>query len=273
MFRSVLSLSLILTFFCAQSSQAGDNPYQGIRWELGAGLAAFDIPLYVGSSQTKQYLIPVPYAKLLTEYLEFDEGLRGFLFTSERVRLDFSADAGVPVRSKDSVVRRGMPNLRTVIQIGPSLEITLLGNRKGEDELRLEFPVRVAFSTDIKNNENIGRIVEPRFTYEKRRQREERLYYSATFGMRYASSDYHAYYYDVDPVFASAQRPAYSSEGGYSGMIANLVASWRENNLIYWASLRYRNLNGAVYRNSPLVEDNEYYLFGVGITWVLAGNY
>lgn len=258
---------LLLTVFCTQSSHA-----QKIKWELGAGLAGFDIPLYIGSAQNKQYLIPVPYAKLKTEYLEFDKGLRGFLFASPTMRLDISADAGVPVRSKDSIVRQGMPNLKTVLQFGPSLEITMSGSRTGLDELRLEFPVRVALATDIKNTENAGWIFEPRFTYETRREHKQGFAYAATLGLRYATREYHAYYYDVDPVFATPQRPAFASDKGYSGLITNLVASWRDNEMIYWATLRYRNLNNAAYENSPLVEVKDYYFFGAGLTWVFASS-
>jgi len=57
-----------MTLFCAGSSMA-----QKLEWELGGGLAGFDVPLYVGSSQSKQYLLPVPYAKLTSRYLEVDE--------------------------------------------------------------------------------------------------------------------------------------------------------------------------------------------------------
>jgi outer membrane protein len=265
MFKNTFRILLSMTIFCTYSSSA-----QELKWELGAGLAAFDIPLYVGSAQNKQYLIPVPYVKLKSEYLEIGEGVRGFLFTSPTMRLDISADAGVPVRSEDSAVRQGMPNLNTVLQLGPSLEITMSGSRTGLNELRLEFPVRVALATDIKNTENAGWVFEPRFTYEGRREHKQGIAYAATFGLRYATRDYHAYYYDVDPVFATPQRPAFASDKGYSGLITNLIASWRDDDVLYWATLRYRNLNNAAYENSPLVEVKDYYFFGVGVTWIFA---
>lgn len=266
MFKSS-SILLLLTIFGTHGSYA-----KGIKWELGAGLAGFDIPLYIGSAQNKQYLVPVPYIKLKSKYLEIGEGVKGFLFTSPTMRLDLSADAGVPVRSNDSIVRQGMPNLNTVLQFGPSLEITMSGSRTGLEELRLEFPVRLALATDIKHTENIGWIFEPRFTYESRREHKQGIAYSATFGLRYATRDYHAYYYDVDPAYATPQRPVFASDKGYSGLITNLVASWRDENMIYWATLRYRNLNNAAYENSSLVEVKDYYLFGAGVTWVFASS-
>jgi len=40
--------------------------------------------------------------------------------------------------------------------------------------------------------------------------------------------------------------------------------------VIYFALLRYQNLNGAVFEDSPLVETENYFFLGVGVTWVLA---
>jgi outer membrane scaffolding protein for murein synthesis (MipA/OmpV family) len=243
---------------------------QKLEWELGGGLAAFDVPLYVGSSQSKQYLLPVPYIKLSAKYLEIDEGIRGFFFTSPNVRLDISADLGVPVSSDDSDVRKGMPDLDTVLQFGPSLEISLVGDRHSNKELRLELPVRTAIATDIKNTENIGWIFEPRVSFEKRRRNKQGLSYSATLGLRYTTREYNAYYYDVEQQFVTPERAFYESDKGYSGAVTNLAAGWREDDVIYWAVLRYRNLNNAVFEDSPLVEEKNYYLFGVGIIWVFA---
>jgi outer membrane protein len=243
---------------------------QKLEWELGAGLAGFDVSLYVGSSQSKQYLLPIPYVKLTSRYLEVDEGIRGFFFTSPDVRLDISADVGVPVSSDDSEARKGMPDLDAVLQFGPSLEITLSGSRRGRNEVRLELPVRTAIATDIKNTENIGWIFEPRVTYEKRRQNKQGLSYSATFGLQYSTSDYHAYYYDVEPQFVTSERDFFESGKGYSGLVMDLIAGWRKDEIIYWALIRYRNLNNTVFANSSLVEEKDYYLLGAGITWVFA---
>ncbi len=241
-----------------------------LEWELGGGVAGFDVPLYVGSAQSKQYLLPVPYAKLTSRYLEVDDGIRGIFFTSPYVRLDISADIGVPVSSDDSEVRRGMPNLDAVLQLGPSLKITFSGSRRGKNELRLELPVRTAIATDIKSTENIGWVFEPRFVYEQRRKNKQGLSYLAAFGLQYSTSDYHAYYYDVEPQFVTSERVFFESDKGYSGLLTDLSAAWRQGEIIYWVFLRYRNLNGAVFENSPLVEQSDYLLAGAGVTWVFA---
>jgi outer membrane protein len=269
---TVSNILLSLAFFCSVNSIAQESP-QILEWELGAGFAGFDIPLYVGSSKNKQYLFPVPHAKLWSRYLEIDDNVRGFFYTSPKIRLDISADLGIPVSSDDSDARQGMPNLNTVLQFGPSLEITLSGSRRGKDELRLELPIRAAIATDIKNTENIGWIFEPRVTYEKRRKNKHGLSYSATLGLQYSTRDYHAYYYDVESQFVTPVRTFFKSDKGYSGVITDIVATWREGKIIYWTYLRYHGLNNTAFENSPLVEEKNYYLIGAGVTWVLAQSF
>ena len=94
----ITNILLLLTFFHSGSSVAME-----FSWQLGAGIGVFDVPLYPGSAQNKQYLLPLPYITLSSKYLEIDDGIRGFLFKSDQVRLDLSADLAVPVRSKDSL--------------------------------------------------------------------------------------------------------------------------------------------------------------------------
>jgi outer membrane protein len=265
MLKRITNILLLLTLFYSYSSMAIK-----FSWEFGAGFGVFDIPLYPGSSQNKQYLFPLPYIKLESKHLEIDEGIRAFLFRSDKVRLDLSADLALPVRSKDSIARSGMPSLDTVLQIGPSLEITLAGKYKSKNELRLEFPVRTAIATDIKDTRNIGWLVESVLTYERKRQHKKAEAIKVRLGLRYATEDYHEYYYDVAPAYISPQRAVFTSGGGYSGLFTDIGYGWREGNTIYWTLLRYQSLSGAVYENSPLVEDKDYFLLGAGFSWIFA---
>lgn len=93
-----------------------------------------------------------------------------------------------------------------------------------------------------------------------------------TLGVKYATQDFHEYYYGVDPVFSTNTRPAFEAVKGYGGSFAKLRASWREGDWIWWMVFRYQNLTGAVFEESPLVEDKDYYLVGVGFAWVFAQN-
>ena len=239
-------------------------------WELGAGATAINLPLYPGSSQEKGYVIPFPYFRIQTKYFEVDDGIKGFLFESPNVRLNVSADLGVPVNSEDSTIRNGMPDLDTVLQVGPSLEIIFAGGRRQPYEFRLELPIRTAFATDLKSYDGLGWVVEPRITYETLRPFKNGFAYQISTGLRYASQEYHAYYYDVPVAYATAQRPAYESDSGYSGYFMDLVGNWRQDDLIYFAFIRYQNLNGTAYEDSPLVQDENYFSVGIGLVWMFA---
>jgi len=241
-----------------------------MEWQLGAGIAAFNFNLYPGSTDTKNYVLPIPYFTLVSEKLEIGRGIRGFLFKSDDVVLDVSADFGIPVDSDDSSVRIGMPDLDAVLQLGPSLEFLLTELRRDQIDVRFELPLRAAISSDMKHSSNEGWLMEPRFSIEKRRIFKSGLAMKFTLGLKYATRDFHAYYYDVDSSFSTATRPAYASEKGFGGSFAKLRASWREGDWIWWTLLRYQNLYGAVFENSPLVEEKDYYLFGVGFAWVFA---
>lgn len=267
MLKIFLKSLLALSFFFSSYSIS-----QETEWQVGAGLAAINLGLYPGSSQKKTYVLPIPYFTLVTESLEIGRGIRGFLFKSEDVVLDISADFGIPVDSEDSRVRAGMPDLDTVLQLGPSLEFLLTELKRDKLDVRFELPLRSAISTDLKDTRNEGWLLEPRFSIEKRRLHKSGLAMKFTVGLKYATQDFHAYYYDVDPKFSNATRPAYASEKGYGGSFVKLRASWREGYWIWWTLLRYQNLNGAVFEDSPLVEEKDYYMVGVGFAWVFAQN-
>jgi outer membrane protein len=265
-FHSIL-LPIILLYSSQPLAEDASAPFQ---WELGASLAALDIPLYPGSKGSKGYLVPLPYVILRSELLEIDEGIRAKVFQSENIRLNMSADFGVPVSSDDSSVRSGMPDLSTVLQVGPLLEITLGGSRKQPWHFRLELPARLAIATDFKTIDNLGLVYEPRLTYETRRPFKTGFAWQVTAGLRYASEKYHAYYYDVPVQFATPTRTEFKSDSGYSGFFSDVIGNWRYDDVIYWAFVRYQNLSGTEFEHSPLVEQNDYYFYGFGITWVFA---
>lgn len=262
-------ISLSLYFIAIISAPAISEETQ---WELGVGLAAMDIPFYPGSSQSKTYVFPLPHFLYRSEKLEIDNGVDATLFKTPRLRFNISADFGVPVNSEDSDVRAGMSDLDLVLQVGPSLEITLAGGRFEASHLRLDLPVRAAIATDFGSAESVGWIFEPRLTYETRRPYKTGFAHLISAGIRFSTEELHQYYYDVEPAFATAQRNQFDAQGGYSGLFVDYVANWRTDDLIFWGLLRYQNLTGAAYENSPLIEQKDYLLFGVGVTWVFARN-
>lgn len=246
------------------------SPAQDFRWEAGVGLVGVTLPLYPGSSQDTDYLIPFPYLRVESKYLNVDQGIESNLFRSNRFRFSLSGGLGVPVNSAESDARAGMPDLDLVLQVGPSLDVIFDKNRNDSREFRLELPLRLAVATDFSSTRAIGWLFEPRLAYESKRWRKAGWAYEALAGVRFATDDYLGFYYNVDPQFATPTRPAYTAPGGYSGLFTDLIASWRKRSLIYFAWIRYQYLGGVAYEDSPLVEDDNYWFLGIGLNWIYA---
>ncbi len=242
------------------------------QWELGIGLVVMDIPFYPGAADSKTYVFPVPHFLYRSEKLQVDNGIDATLFQTERMRFNISADLAVPVNSSESETRVGMPDLDLVIQVGPSLEITLTGGRFKPSHFRLNLPVRAAIATDLSSAENVGWVFEPRLTYETRRPYSTGFSHLISGGLRFSDKKLHQYYYNVEPIFATSTRPQFDAQAGYSGLFIDYIANWRTENLIFFALVRYQNLAAASFEDSPLVEQNDYLLLGVGVTWLFARN-
>ena len=246
----------------------------GSQWELGVGVTAMNIPFYPGSSQSKTYVFPIPHFLYRSEKLKIDTGvIDATLLKTPKTRFNISADFAVPVNSEDSDARAGMPDLDLVLQVGPSLEITLAGGRFKPSHLRLDLPVRAAVATDFGSAESVGWIFEPRLSYETRRPYKTGFAHLISAGLRFSTEELHQYYYNVDPEFVTPGRPQYDAPAGYSGLFVDYLANWRTTDLIFFALLRYQNLEGAAFEDSPLVEQKDYVLVGVGVTWVFAKNF
>jgi len=241
-------------------------------WQAGASLNLINTPLYPGSNQKQQFLLPLPYLKIKHPLIEVDQGIRAFIFKNPKLNLNISADLGFPVNSEDSRLRQNMPDLKTVMQIGPSLEISLFGQHNSQTELRFDLPLRLALASDIKQTQSIGWIFEPRFSYHSRRDFKHNLAIVVESGLRFASREYHAYYYDVAATFATDDRPTFQAAAGYNGFFTDLGLSWRWNKLTLFGFIRYQNINKAAFVESPLVEKQHYLLGGISLIYTLASN-
>ena len=90
-------------------------------WELGLGGGVIRIPDYRGSSEAGTYPYPFIMPIYRGHHVQADEeGIKGILRESNRLRLDFSVYGNVPVTS-DNEARKGMDDLDPILEIGPML--------------------------------------------------------------------------------------------------------------------------------------------------------
>ncbi len=240
------------------------------RWELGLGLAGLSIPDYRGSDRQRAYLLPLPYIQYRGDVFRIDrEGAHGYLFTSDHLKLDVSMNAGPPARSSQDGARRGMPDLEPTVEVGPSLHIYLRHNESRDRAWSLQLPWRLAVATNLLHARRIGWVFAPSLNFEATNVRGG-WGMGAAVGPLYASEDYHDYYYEIQPVYATVARPTYNARGGNSGSRLTLSASRRFPSFWVGAFVRYDNLSSAVFADSPLVKKRESFMVGVGVAWVLA---
>ncbi|MDH5778112.1 MAG: MipA/OmpV family protein, partial [Gammaproteobacteria bacterium] len=130
--------------------------------------------------------------------------------------------------------------------------------------IRAAFPLRAAIASDFKDTQGIGYVFSPYLQLRYYGGAES----SISIGPIWASEDYHDYFYEVAPAYATAGRPEYDAQSGYSGSRITLTSSYRWNN--YWLGLfaRYDNLNDAVFADSPVMRQSDSLMLGVGFAWV-----
>lgn len=241
------------------------------QWELGMGAAAIRIPDYRGSDHERTYLLPLPYIVYRGEIMKVDkEGAHADIFKSDRVKLDVSFNAGPPAKSSANGARAGMPDIDPTIEGGPVLKILLGASRDREHIFSLRLPARTVIATDLSHFRNIGWTFSPNVNYDALDLGGAGWNFGAAVGPVYGTERYHDYYYEVAPKYATATRPAYDAEGGYSGIQFTLALSKRYPRFWIGAFARYDDLSNAVIEDSPLVRKDHTVMFGGGISWVFA---
>jgi outer membrane scaffolding protein for murein synthesis (MipA/OmpV family) len=239
-------------------------------WELGAGVGAFALPDYRGSDQARGYVLPVPYVVYRGKFLKADRhGVRGELFDSDRLELNLSVAASLPVNSSRNDARSGMPDLRPSLELGPSLEFTLWRSGTGRELLELRLPVRAAFTLES-SPRAIGWVATPNLNLDlPGRGALAGWNFGLLAGPVYGSRRQHQYFYGVAPEFATPARPAYAAAGGYAGLQFLAAASRRYDTFWVGAFVRADTLRGAAFETSPLVKRDTYVAAGFAVAWVL----
>ena len=239
-------------------------------WEAGIGVGAMSIPAYRGSDKVHNFLIPVPYFVYHGDFLKADRhGIRGSLFDSEVVDLTLSLSASPPTNSDDIDAREDMPDLKTTVEFGPQIDLTLWRNEAHTRSLKLRLPARAAFTVE-RSPESIGWVFSPKLNLDiTDLPAMPGWNLGLVAGPIYADEKQHEYFYEVAPQYATIDRPAYEASGGYSGSQFLITLSKRFERTWVGAFLRYDSLHGAVFEDSPLATENSFTAVGIAVSWVI----
>ena len=238
-------------------------------WEVGlVGIAAYQ-PAYPGSDQDLGRLRVLPFGIYRGSVLRADGngiGLRAL--HTPRFEWDVSGAGSFGSSANKVRVREGMPNIGTLVEIGPALKVNLgdLVDAKREPRLtQLELPVRAVF--DVNDGfSHRGWTFEPRLSHTAWTGASFALVVSAStlFGDR----NLNHLYYGVDSPYATADRPAYDAKAGL--VATRLNASLRHRisstlRLQYFAQVE--TVRGAANEDSPLVRSRQDAGIGVSLIW------
>lgn len=263
--RRRLTSTLCFILLVGSSSDASAEKLP--LWEAGFGIAPVTFPDYRGANQQSTYVLPLPYFIYRGERLKVDRGgPRGILFENRRLQLDLSLNASVPVESDDNDARQGLADIDPTIEVGPVLKYHLT-DEDAPLSSRVELPVRAVIATDFTSVEYVGWLVLPSLWIEAK-DLGGGWDLSLGAGPIFADSDYHDYYYGVAPEFATPQRPAYEGEGGYSGASVLFGGSRRFKKIWFGAFLRYDNLAGVAFEDSPLFKTEHALSAGFAVAWI-----
>ena len=253
-----LLLCLAANFACAA---------QFPLWEAGLGIGATILPHYRGSNQSQTWVLPIPYLDYRGEVFKADDRRYRSLL-GERIELEFSLSGSPP--AKDNDARRGMPDLDATLEIGPSLNIALYRSDNRMESLELRLPVRTVFSSDFSHVKQAGWVFQPNLSLDFKNVLGNRGWKLGLQGsLIYSDRRYNRYFYAVDPMFVTADRPAFNPSGGYGGL--NLLAAVSKRFPGFWVGgfAKWDSVGGAVFADSPLIKARSNLSGGFAIAWIL----
>lgn len=254
--RLLCVAALALALPCAN---AQDLPL----WELGAGVGGLRFPHYRGAEQARAWLLPLPWFVYRGDILRADrDGARALLGRGERWDVDVSLSAAPPVDSQDNRARSGMADLPAFVEIGPNLNARLAQGPGWKMELRL--PLRAGFTAQ-RRPRSIGWVAQPNINVDHALNGWN---LGLQTGPVFGSRRYHAHFYDVTAVDATAQRPAYSARGGFGGWQGTVALSRRMGHQWLGMFVRVDSVAGAAFEPSPLVRQRTNVALGFAWSWI-----
>jgi outer membrane protein len=271
-----MKLLITCILFCTQISyaQIARNFEQKDRpvYELGAGVAGFDLPDYAGSKNNQFRWLPFPFIMYRGEVLRADdEGTRAKIEATKNYEFGMSFGFNFPVESNQNPAREGMPDLDGVLGFGPQVIFRLLNDSK-KHKLNLTFGVRgsFAFNENLESREE-GVVFEPSIAYWRYLGSKNQTILFVSVESEFGDKKANQYFYDVDTPFVTTKRDRYQAK---AGLIKHAIIAGVSHNfspkLTAFLGGFYNDLGQAANVDSPLVEVRQNQGFLAGIFWLFA---
>jgi len=258
-----MASSGLLTGATAQERDAGLP-----LWEVGVFAGSASTPAYPASADRAALALVVPVLVYRGEVFRADrEGVGAWLFRSDNLEFDLGFAASLPSKSDDSAVRKGMPDLGTLVEFGPRLNLTLARPAPGY-RVQLELPVRAALEIGGGVRRQ-GYTIEPKLSYELR-DRTRGWDFTASAGLVWGDAEINSFFYGVSPAYATATRPAYAARQGLIATRLGLRSSQQITpDLRVYGFVRQEFFDAGANQASPLYQQSNGTSVGLGLVWML----
>ena len=237
-------------------------------WEVGMLGGVASTPAYPGSDDRSTRSIVLPFLIYRGDVFRADQSGVGMrLFRSDRVQLDVGLAASLPARSDDVSARAGMPDLGTLLEFGPRIKVQLTKPTPNSG-LRLDLPLRAVIEARS-GLRTQGMTFEPKLVYEFDAPGGG-WGIDSNVGVVLGDRKVNRYFYEVQPQFATLERPAYQADSGLMLVRAGL-SGWTMINpdLRVFGFMRYESYANAANRDSPLLRQSTGASAGFGFAWTI----
>lgn len=243
---------------------------QSSKLVLGLGVGtAVGVPEYVGSDETRNFLLPLPYISYNGPRLKVSQsGITGKLFNSDKWFLSLSLSGAIPVSSKDNAARAGMEDLEAVFEYGPSLKYFFNGSEGSDDALFFDFNFRQARTISF---DALGVNASPSLVWRNKLPFQlygGELKLTSQIRWEFVSSEYANYFYGVTAKDVTNTRAEFQANGGFAGYRVNNSLRWQKGNIVLSAFVGYANISGAEFVHSPLVKRHQHLFAGGAFFWL-----
>ena len=234
-------------------------------WEIGGVALGVSQQAYPGSSRQVHRGLALPFAIYRGRFFRADnDGIGVRPIKTPVYEFDISAAGSFGSSASDDPVRRGMPSLGTLVEFGPRVKFNL-GPAPLGGHWRADLPLRGVFdlSHQLKYR---GAVFQPGITWSRRPGGG--WLYGGGVSVLFADQRLARTFYEVEPRFARAGRPAYESEAGLLATRLSLFAS--KDITRDWTVFTFARLDsvaGAANRASPLVRETTGHSVGIGVSW------
>ena len=234
-------------------------------WEIGAVGVAVWQQAYPGAAEHVSRALALPFLIYRGKFLRADrDGVGIRAVKTPAIEVDIGVAGAFGSNADEVRIRRGMPDLGTLVEFGPRLKWNI-GRGPGNGRLRLELPLRGVFDL----NEQLafrGLAFEPELIFE--RVALGGWSYRSGVGAVLGNQRLADTLYGVAAPYATAARPAYGADTGLINWRLSASASHDMSpDLRLFGFARLDSVAGAANQSSPLVQRTSGTSIGLGLTY------